>query len=64
VEFRADDATQLIQTIASVASRNGRSLRTMVVVRPWEETRCARLTRQGFAAERATVKPRASSRVV
>jgi ABC-2 type transport system ATP-binding protein len=34
VEFRADDATQLIQTIASVASRNGRSLRTMVVVRP------------------------------
>ena len=34
VEFRADDATQLIQTIASVASRNGRSLRTMVIVRP------------------------------
>lgn len=34
VEFRVDDATQLIQTIASVASRNGRSLRTMVVTRP------------------------------
>jgi ABC-2 type transport system ATP-binding protein len=34
VEFQTEDATHLIQTIASVAGRNGRSLKTMVVVRP------------------------------
>jgi ABC-2 type transport system ATP-binding protein len=34
IEFHTDDATHLIQILASVAGRNGRSLKTMVVVRP------------------------------
>ncbi len=34
IEFRTADATPLIQTIASVAGHNDRSLKTMVVVRP------------------------------